>query len=214
MLGRLARPSGDGLSKALTPKHAAFVREYLVDLNQTQAAIRAGYPVKSAASQASRLLRNAKVQAAIDEAKQDRADRVEVKSDDVLRELMRLGFSDIGDVFNEEGNLLAFKNIPLEARRAISSIKVKSERAPGDEDTVVWSTEIKLWDKPGSLGMLAKHLKLLTDKVEHTFDGFTDEQLVAKYQALVAANPLSLGAGPTEVPVAAAGADSGSEGES
>jgi phage terminase small subunit len=115
-----------------------------------------------------------------------RSQRVEVKADEVLRELMRLGFSDLAGAFTEAGHLRAFREIPEDTRRAISSIKVKSERVPGDEDTEVWTTEIKLWDKPGSLVALGKHLKLFTEKVEHSFAELTDEQLEARYREAVA----------------------------
>jgi phage terminase small subunit len=128
---------------SLNEKQAAFVREYLVDLNATQAASRAGYSEKTAHSQGQRLLKNAEVRKAINAGKSRRAERVEVSADEVLRELMRLGFSDIANIFNPDGDLRAFRNIPEDTRRAISSIKVKSHTEPGDEDTVVWTTEFK-----------------------------------------------------------------------
>lgn len=68
----------------LTPKQAAFVKEYLVDLNATQAAIRAGYSARTADVQASRLLANVKVQAAIRAAMNERSERVEITADMVL----------------------------------------------------------------------------------------------------------------------------------
>lgn len=71
----------------LTPKQAAFVREYLIDLNATQAAIRAGYSEKTAYSQGQRLLKNAEVQAAIAKAQAQRAKRLQLTADDVLKGL-------------------------------------------------------------------------------------------------------------------------------
>lgn len=59
----------------MTPKQAAFVAEYLVDKNATQAAIRAGYSKKTAASQGERLLRNVEIRAAIDAAMQERTEQ-------------------------------------------------------------------------------------------------------------------------------------------
>lgn len=156
------------MPEGLTPKQALFVREYLVDLNATQAAIRAGYSPETAESQGSRLLRKVKVREAIEEANEERLERVEVAADEVLRELKRIGLSDIVDIFDEEGRLLPFTQIPKDTRRAISAIKVKSYTEPGSgEDPVeVWTTEIKLWDKPGALSLLGKHLKLFTEKLE------------------------------------------------
>lgn len=71
----------------LTPKQAAFVCEYLVDLNATQAAIRAGYSAKTARAQAARLLTKVNIQEAVVEGKAVRAERVEVDQDFVIKRL-------------------------------------------------------------------------------------------------------------------------------
>lgn len=74
----------------MTPKQAAFVREYLVDLNATQAAIRASYSAKTAEQQGSRLLGNVEVAAAIAAAQRERSERTEITADRVLREAWAL----------------------------------------------------------------------------------------------------------------------------
>lgn len=74
--------------KKLTPRQAAFIREYLLDLNATQAAIRAGYSEKTAYSQGQRLLKNAEIQEAVQEAQAERAERLELTQDDVLKGLL------------------------------------------------------------------------------------------------------------------------------
>ena len=74
----------------LPPKQALFVREYLVDLNATQAAIRAGYSAKTAEQQGPRLLGNVGVKAAVAKAQAARSQRLEVKADDVLRDIARI----------------------------------------------------------------------------------------------------------------------------
>lgn len=71
----------------LTPKQEIFAKEYLVDLNGTQAAIRAGYAPASAEVQASRLLSNANIQNFISEQQGKRAKRLEITVDDLVREL-------------------------------------------------------------------------------------------------------------------------------
>ena len=71
----------------LTTKQQMFVDEYLVDLNATRAAIRAGYSEKTAQEQSSRLLSNVIVKAAIDERMKDREQRLEITQDKVLRDL-------------------------------------------------------------------------------------------------------------------------------
>lgn len=74
----------------LTPKQAAFVAEYLVDLNATQAAIRAKYSKKTAHVQGPRLLGNVAVRRALDIALAERAARLGVKAEDVLGDVARL----------------------------------------------------------------------------------------------------------------------------
>jgi phage terminase small subunit len=71
----------------LTPKQEMFVKEYLVDLNATQAAIRAGYSIKTAKSQGQRLLTNVDVARAIEEANQKRAEKLELSAEWVLENL-------------------------------------------------------------------------------------------------------------------------------
>lgn len=78
----------------LTAKQQRFVVEYLVDLNATQAAIRAGYSPKTAAEQAHQLLRKTSVAAAISKAQGKRADRTEITADLVLRELWDVATAD------------------------------------------------------------------------------------------------------------------------
>lgn len=82
----------------LNPKQAAFVREYLVDLNATQAAIRAGYAESSAKVTGHRLLTNANVAEAINQAKTALAERHEVSLDMVVAEWVKIGFAEVTDV--------------------------------------------------------------------------------------------------------------------
>jgi phage terminase small subunit len=70
----------------LNVRQKAFVEEYIIDFNATQAAIRAGYSEKTAQEQSSRLLSNVIVKAAVDEAKLKRSERTQVTSDWVLQE--------------------------------------------------------------------------------------------------------------------------------
>ena len=73
----------------ITPKQARFVEEYLIDLNATQAAIRAGYSKKTAKQQGQRLLTNVDVQAAVTEAKETRSERTEITQDEVIQGLKK-----------------------------------------------------------------------------------------------------------------------------
>jgi len=134
-----------------------FCQEWLIDLNQKQAYIRAGYSTKNAEGGASALCANPKVRARMDELIAERSKRTGVTADRVVRELARLAFADITDVVDT-----AFATVRTGAARddtaAIASIKVKS----GEDFT---EREVKIHDKNKSLETLAKHLGMLTDRV-------------------------------------------------
>ena len=79
----------------LIKKHELFAKEYLIDLNATQAAIRAGYSKKTAAAQGARLLTNVNIQKYIKELQQSRQKRSEITQDMIIDELRKLGFAEI-----------------------------------------------------------------------------------------------------------------------
>lgn len=81
----------------LTPKQKLFVAEYLVDLNATQAAIRAGYSEKRASEIGYQLLQKTTVQAEVQEAMADREERTGVTQDRVVAELERVAFAEAHD---------------------------------------------------------------------------------------------------------------------
>src|SRR5215510_9462888 len=81
----------------LTPKQARFVQEYLIDVNGTQAAIRAGYSTKTAQEQSSRLLSNVMVSKAIAKGQQALAEKTGVTAEQVIDEVALIGFSNIQD---------------------------------------------------------------------------------------------------------------------
>jgi phage terminase small subunit len=154
----------------LNPKQARFVAEYLVDLNGKQAAIRAGYSPRSAEVTASKLLRVPKVAEAVRRANERRLDRVEVTADTVLRELLLIARTDLAQAYDENGHLRPIHDIPEECRRAIAGVKVFEEfdGVGADRVKVGEVREVKFWDKPKSLELLGKHLKLFTEVVEST----------------------------------------------
>lgn len=142
----------------LTPKQQAFVAEYLVDLNATQAFIRAGYTARGNAAEvnASRLLRNAQVQQAIQEALQARQQRTQVTADRVVQELARLAFFDIGKLVREDGTPLGLHEMDEDTRRAIAGLEVARV---GNADVGVGEVlKFKLADKKGALELLGRHL--------------------------------------------------------
>ncbi len=80
---------------SLTPKQERFVAEYLIDLNATQAAIRAGYSEKTAQQQGSRLLLNVLVQEAIAKGREKTAAKLEITKERIVEELAKIAFADI-----------------------------------------------------------------------------------------------------------------------
>lgn len=151
---------------ALTPKQERFVDEYLVDLNATRAAIRAEYSKRTAEQQGSRLLRNDQVRAAIDARKAKRAEKVEVKAEDVLRELQTFSHIDPAEIVDEQGRLLPLKKMPERVRRAIASVEIEEIwDGKGEERTQVGELKkVKFWPKHRGLEMLGRHVKLFGDE--------------------------------------------------
>ena len=150
----------------LTAKQARFIEEYLVDLNATQAAIRAGYSKNTASEIGYENLSKPQIHEAIQEAVAERSKRVEVTADMVLRELMLISFVDIRQAFDADGHLLPIKDMPEDVARAISGLDLTSRVLEGtdpDSERQVLREDVKkvkLIDKKGSLELLGRHLKL------------------------------------------------------
>lgn len=150
----------------LEPKQAMFVREYLKDLNATQAAIRAGYSKKSARSQACDLLTKANVGEAVRLGIEKRAAKAEVTSDFVLGQLLKLASVDPAEMFDEKGNLKNIHEIPPDVRQALAMVETDQRwDGKGEDAELVTTKKVKLCDKKGSLELLARHLGLLKDNI-------------------------------------------------
>lgn len=156
------------MRRAMTPKQQRFVDEYLIDLNATQAAIRAGYSARTAHATGHENLSKPEIAAAIQAAMDERAKRTEITADRVLQELAKIGFSDIRKLFTPGGNLLPVSDLDDEAAACLSSIEITTRKVRGgSDDEVEEVSKVKLWDKRAALVDLGRHLKLFTDKVEH-----------------------------------------------
>lgn len=154
----------------LSAKHKLFIKEYLVDLNASAAAVRAGYSKRTANRQGHRLLINADIQAAIKEGIEARAKRTDITADRVLEEFARVGFSDIGDYvsWNPVTGVRVIDSKKLEEYKSraiaeISEIKSISINAEGEE-TIRTNLKLKLHNKISALESLAKHLGILDGK--------------------------------------------------
>jgi phage terminase small subunit len=165
----------------LTAKESRFVEEYLVDLNATQAAIRAGYSQKTAAQIGYENLRKPHIVDAIAKAMAERSDRTKVTADRVLTGIAELAYYDIAELFADDGSLKAIWEIPIRVRNAIAGIEVEDlwEGRGEAREHIGTLHKVKLADRKGNLELLGRHLKLFTDKVEHEA-GASLEQILAR----------------------------------
>jgi len=154
---------------SLTDKQKTFIDEYLIDLNATQAAIRAGYSKDTAQQMGSENLSKPVIQSAIKDAMAERQKRTQVTSDMVIAELAKIAFLDIRDAYDNEGQLFNIKDMPEDVARAIGGLDYTVTANDGEKTGV--TSKIKLIDKKGSLELLGRHLKMFTDKVDHTSAG-------------------------------------------
>lgn len=154
---------------ALTAKQQRFVDEYLIDLNATQAAIRAGYSEKTARSISNENLTKPDIQAAIQKGMEARSGRVAITQDMVLRELAKIGFSDIRKVVRwgetqlrmiggdeDEGDVL----VPYHGLALIDSNEIDDETAGAIAEVSQGKEglKVKLHDKKGALVDIGRHL--------------------------------------------------------
>lgn len=140
----------------ITDKQKRFCEEYLIDLNATQAAIRAGYSKKTAQEQSSRLLLNVMVQNYIAELKEERSKRVQLTQDEVLRELKAFAYSDITETILLTTEKI--KDLPSEVRRLIVSYKKVNRRYGEDNKWEEETVELKFVDKIRVFDMLNRHI--------------------------------------------------------
>lgn len=150
----------------MNDKQRRFVEEYLIDLNATQAAIRAGYSAKTAYSQGERLLSHVEVSAAILERKRDRSDRTKVNADWLLDRLATESVADIADLYREDGSVKPVHEWPMIWRQGLVA-GIEVERIADGMGTV---TKLKISDRLKRLELIGKHIDVqaFKEKIEHT----------------------------------------------
>ena len=180
---------------ALSDKQKRFCDEYLIDLNATQAAIRAGYSQKTAYSLGQRQLKKVEIQKYIQQRMADRTARTEITQDFVLRELMNIASVKATDfakvvekdaTINVEGQLIQLydeKGNPVKYRTVEP---ILTEELTEDQKKALAVVkkgrdgfEIKPYDKIRALELLGKHLGMWTDKVE--LDAGVELKVVVDY---------------------------------
>lgn len=145
----------------LTERQQKFVDEYLIDLNATQAAIRAGYSAKTADQQGSRLLTNVKVQQVISEIMAERSKRTGINQDRVVQELAKIALVNMSDIINDKGEIKP--SATADDLSCIESIKYKHSASDSSE---MVEREIKVASKLKALELLGKHLGMWNDKID------------------------------------------------
>ena len=152
----------------LTPKQARFVDEYLVDLNATQAAIRAGYSAKTAAAIGSENLKKPEIAAAIAERQAKVAEKAGVTVERIVAELAKLGFANMADYMGVGADgLPALDWSKLTRDQAAALVEVTVDHiARGEDEPTISRVKFKLADKRGALVDLGKHLGMFVDKHE------------------------------------------------
>ena len=142
-------------NKPLNDRHQVFVTEYLKDLNATAAAERAGYSARTARKIASALLKKSEIAAAIKAEMEKREQRTQVTVDRVVEELAAVAFANIGDAYNDDGQILPIGKMPRSFQSAIE-IYQRDDRG----------TRIKMHDKISALEKLGRHLGMFNDKLQ------------------------------------------------
>lgn len=143
----------------LTAKQSLFVEEYLIDLNATQAAIRAGYSKKTARQIGEQNLSKLDIAAAIQIQQKQRSERVQIDADYVLKRHAEIDKMDVADILDDQGNVVPIKLWPKVWRQYVSGIDVM-EIAQGGDKAMAALKKIKWPDKVRNLELLGKHVNV------------------------------------------------------
>lgn len=153
-----------GKKEKLTDKQSRFCDEYMIDLNATQAAIRAGYSENTAKEIGCENLTKPNIQERIQELQKEVQERNKISADMVVNELAKIGFMTIDEIFDEDGDIKGVHSLSDKAKAAVSSVKVVSKTyGKEDNETTEVTKEVKLWDKGKALVELGKHLGIFAE---------------------------------------------------
>jgi len=151
----------------LNQRQEMFCREYIKDLNGTQAAIRAGYSPRTADRMAYELLKKPEIQAFVLQSKAERVEEVKVDANYVLKRLIEIDEMDVADILDDGGDFLPIRKWPKVWRTTLSGLDIAIINS-GDTETIL--KKIKWPDKVKNLELLGKHIGVgaFTEKVDHT----------------------------------------------
>ena len=151
----------------LTPKQQRFVEEYLIDLNATQAAIRAGYSEKTAAVIGAENLIKPNIAKAIEEAQNKRAEQTQIDAAYVLKRLVEIDQMDVLDIMDDQMKIRPVNEWPKVWRQYVVNLE-NLELSDGEG----CFKKIKWPDKVKNLELLGKHVSVgaFKDRIEHSGD--------------------------------------------
>lgn len=153
----------------MTPKQERFVQEYLLDLNATQAAIRAGYSEKTAGSVGFENLKKPEIAEAVSKAMNERAEQSRVSNDRLLQELERMALFDIRKLTDVEGKPKPIQELDDDTAAAVVGLDIAEMIE--DRALIGWVKKYKLADKKSAIELLMKHRNMLVDRSDVTSNG-------------------------------------------
>lgn len=162
--------------KELNEKQKMFCKEYIVDFNGTQAAIRAGYSKRTAAVQSSEHLRKPNIRVELAKLIKERSDKVGFDAKELLKHLVDDVRADISDLFDDEGRLRQPHEWPLPFRQGlvggIDVTQLFEYDTHGNKEQVGIVTKIKLADRTKLKELAGKHVDIAAfkERVEHSVD--------------------------------------------
>ncbi|EKZ6360742.1 terminase small subunit [Klebsiella aerogenes] len=158
------------MTMKLKAKHEVFCREFLVDLNATQAAIRAGYSASRAHVTGAELYGKPDIRARIDELKRERIAHLGIDANYVLLRLVEIDQMDVADIFNGDMSLKPVIDWPPVWRRYLSGFDLAEmfEGRGDDREMIGFLKKVKWPDKVKNLELIGKHISVqaFKDKIE------------------------------------------------
>lgn len=153
------------MSLKLTPKQKLFCKYYLISLNATDAAIKAGYSKKTATETGYENLTKPHIKEYLESQIKKREEKLEITADKVITEIAKLAFANTTDVLEITDHGVIIKDL-----KDIDTTCIASAEEVFDKEGMRLGVKIKLHDKTKNLELLGRHLGLFKDKVEHSFD--------------------------------------------
>jgi phage terminase small subunit len=145
--------------RKITPKQASFIREYLIDGNGTQAAIRAGYSQKTAKEQAARLLSKVNIQNEIKDYQDKASAEAQITLTWWLKKMKQLADFDPRRFYDENGDLLPVNKLDDDSAAALTGMDIQEMPiGSGDDKVITLLKKIKFTDRLAALNLIGKHL--------------------------------------------------------